>query len=142
VIDALWRLALRVGHRILARLPRLRRRRRQGVVVAVWHRDEVLTVRHSYRPGTGLPGGAPRRGESLVEAARRELFEEVGVEAEADALIPVYTTAWIRIYEYYPCRRPLPTPDRREITAAAFRKPHEVEDPPTYWETYLLSRVR
>lgn len=53
--------------------------------VAVFREGRVLVGRRARAPLAGhfsLPGGAVELGETLVEAARRELFEEVGVEAE------------------------------------------------------------
>jgi len=48
-------------------------------VVALDEAGRVLLVRHSYGSGVWmLPGGGPRRGEGAVEAAMRELREEVG----------------------------------------------------------------
>lgn len=59
--------------------------------------DAVLLVRHSYDMDFSghswyLPGGRVGRGESLVEAVRRELAEEVGVRVLAkEELLGVYT---------------------------------------------------
>jgi 8-oxo-dGTP diphosphatase len=53
-----------------------------GVGVVVWHDDRVLLVRRGKPPRLGqwsLPGGAQQLGETVAEAARREVKEEVGL---------------------------------------------------------------
>jgi 8-oxo-dGTP diphosphatase len=42
----------------------------------------ILLVRHSYRNHWGLPGGLLARDEEAVDAARREVQEEVGIDVE------------------------------------------------------------
>lgn len=52
---------------------------------AVFRGPLVLLARRAANPGAGLwslPGGRVEPGETLAEAAARELMEEVGVEAE------------------------------------------------------------
>src|SRR5262245_30041496 len=54
-----------------------------GVGVVVWHGDRVLLVRRGKPPRVGhwsLPGGAQHLGETVAEAAHREVMEEVGLE--------------------------------------------------------------
>ena len=42
----------------------------------------VLLVRQAYRHHWGIPGGLLKRGEEPTDAARREVFEEVGIAIE------------------------------------------------------------
>ena len=63
------------------------------VGVVCWRGEEVLLIRRGRPPRLGewsIPGGKVEWGESLVEAALRELREETGVEAELAGLVEVY----------------------------------------------------
>lgn len=56
-----------------------------AVSTAVFRDGRVLLARRANAPGGGLyslPGGVVEIGETLAEAAARELMEEVAVEAE------------------------------------------------------------
>ena len=123
-VNCAYRLVLRVAYPILAKLERTFGIRSDIAMVAVWHGDTLLMVRHSYRHGDALPGGMVGAGETPVEAAVRELHEEVGISARPDQLIFVRswrqwrTHAWL--FEYRPSVAPRITPDQREVVAARF----------------------
>ncbi|MDR3451053.1 MAG: NUDIX hydrolase [Alphaproteobacteria bacterium] len=54
-----------------------------GIGIVVWREDKVLLVKRKNAPGAGhwgLPGGKQERGETIMQAAVREVREETGVE--------------------------------------------------------------
>jgi ADP-ribose pyrophosphatase YjhB (NUDIX family) len=84
--------ALRVAYLLDRARRRLFRPVTAGVRVVVVDQTRVLLVRHSYRPGWHLPGGALRRGETFEEAARRETLEETGLLVRELRLLGVFTS--------------------------------------------------
>lgn len=88
MFDQAHRLALR----IFRRLPRLARRwivrvlapsYTAGAICVIERPDgAVLLVRQAYRSKWGIPGGLLKRGEEPEVAARREVFEEVGIAVD------------------------------------------------------------
>lgn len=62
-----------------------------AVNVAIIQDGQVLLMQREDYEVWGLPGGMVEDDESLVEAARREVLEEVGLQTELTRLVGVYS---------------------------------------------------
>jgi 8-oxo-dGTP pyrophosphatase MutT (NUDIX family) len=77
------RLGFRVAHRLLRVWWFVRRPHQNGVKCVLTDGDDVLLVRHTYGSQKwDLPGGGIKRDEPPLDAARREIEEELGVKLE------------------------------------------------------------
>lgn len=131
MIDAACRWALRAAYLLMRTYWAVFHPATHGVLVAVWHRGEVLILRTSYSRYLSMPGGYRRRRESPIDAALRELREEVGLRVEASELRPLFTMRhpWlgkdehVDVLELHPAARPAVEIDRREIVGARFYPP-------------------
>ena len=105
----------------------LKGHRWESAAVAVRHDGKVLKVRHSYRRGWSLPGGAVRRGEDPRVAACREVREEVGLTIRPDDLTPVTAERLgdrrYHLYESRLAERPQIKVNSWEIVEARFFDP-------------------
>ena len=71
-----------------------------SVSAMVWRAGEFLLMRRSDNGHWGLPGGFVETGESVSEAARREVLEETGWSIELGALIGVYSDPATQVVDY------------------------------------------
>jgi 8-oxo-dGTP diphosphatase len=78
-----WNASLAEGN---ARQPR--KRVATDVIVRDQH-DRLLLVNPTYKPDWDLPGGMAEANEAPIDAARRELREELGLTVEIAALLCV-----------------------------------------------------
>jgi 8-oxo-dGTP pyrophosphatase MutT (NUDIX family) len=77
------RLAYRIAAQLLRFLRPLVPVDWGGVKCVLTDGDQVLLVRHTYGSRLwDLPGGGRRRGERPVDAARREMHEELGLQID------------------------------------------------------------
>ncbi|GAB6897718.1 NUDIX hydrolase [Kineosporia succinea] len=60
-------------------------------VIVVDDRGRVLVIHRTDNDNWAVPGGAMDLGESLVECAVRETFEETGVHCEITGLVGIFT---------------------------------------------------
>jgi 8-oxo-dGTP diphosphatase len=131
MIDWFWRVAYQIGFRAARLWWRLRRPNHDGAVVAVWLGGCILVVQQSYRSNPSWPGGGIRRGEAPREAARRELWEELGLVVRPDDLRLAqemivewdYRRDHVRIFELRLHAEPEIRIDNREIVGARFVDP-------------------
>jgi ADP-ribose pyrophosphatase YjhB (NUDIX family) len=84
----------------------------------------VILLRRGFEPGQGLwtfPGGFVDLGESVEEAARREVDEELGMAIEVERLVGVYSRADDRVvlivYRARALGPPYTTPEAVEVRA-------------------------
>jgi len=152
ILARLHRAALWIAYRGMLAVWFVLRPRRRGVFVAVWHGGRVLAIRNSYRSLLALPAGGMKRGEAPLEAAVRELREEVGLSLPPDALRFAceieseheYTRDHCWFFEVDLTRAPRVVPDEREVIWAGFVDVDEALRgrllPPV--RAYLESRAR
>ncbi|MBS0559137.1 MAG: NUDIX hydrolase [Proteobacteria bacterium] len=146
--DRAWRIAYCCAYAAARQWWRLRRPDQHGALVAVWLDGLILGVRQSYKRGITLPGGTIRAGEPALEAARRELREEVGLDVPAADLPLAFETTmeWefrqdhVRIFELHLTDPPALRIDNREVVRAWFMQPAEMlaEHLPPFVRAYLL----
>lgn len=136
LVDAFWRNVFRFGYPCARLVWRAISPSTRGVSVAVRHGDRLLCVRESYRRGLSLPGGGINRGETPLEAARRELREEVGLDLTAEAFVELGRLEFnshdrnheVTFYALCLPWMPAPTIDRREIVWAGWLTTVELAD--------------
>jgi 8-oxo-dGTP diphosphatase len=79
----LLRMMYRCAYWLLRAYWFVRRPEVQGVKCVLTEGDQVLLVRHTYgHREWDLPGGAVKRDEPPLNAARREMHEELGIRIE------------------------------------------------------------
>jgi 8-oxo-dGTP diphosphatase len=129
LVDAVWRIVLRVGFPLARAWWHVRRPRHEGALVAIYVGRALLLVKTSYRAEWSFPGGSIRPGEAPNAAAQREMEEEIGLSPYP--LVPAGSVSgiWdgrrdtVHFFELHLDRLPELRLDNREIIAAHLASP-------------------
>ncbi len=105
----------------------------------------IVLIRRGFAPGAGLwtfPGGFVDLGETVEDAARREVREELRIDVELGALVGLYSRADDRIlllvWEARVLGEPQTTPEATEVRLFA---PDELPwDEIAFWSTTAALR--
>ena len=132
-LDGAVRGAMRLAYKLQLAWWFVRRPVIYGSYVAVWHDRRLLVIRNSYRKRLSLPAGGLRRGEAPVDAAVRELGEEVGIAADPRALAyhgeivnPTgHAEDHAHVFELHCDQPPAFRVDGREVVWAEFLTPED-----------------
>jgi ADP-ribose pyrophosphatase YjhB (NUDIX family) len=133
LLDRAYQLGYTVAYRLVREYWRVRRPVTHGALVALWNRGKVLLIRNSYVPYYSSPGGYVQRGEDAINAAARELREEVGISVPSErlALALEVTHEWehkhdhVQIFELALRARPITQVYLRVFIAAAWFTPEQ-----------------
>jgi ADP-ribose pyrophosphatase YjhB (NUDIX family) len=97
-----------------------------AAAIPVTSTGEVILLKRGFEPGKDLwtfPGGFVDLGESVEEAARREVREEIEADVELRELVGVYSKAEERVvlivFEAAIADEPRTTPEATEVKAFA-----------------------
>ncbi len=64
-----------------------------GAEALIVHEDKIMLIKRSDNGLWAVPGGLVEVGETLAEAAIRELWEETGISAQVTKLIGIFNSA-------------------------------------------------
>jgi len=133
LFDRLFQLTYYVAYRLHLAWNFLFRPECHGVWVAVWSQGQLLLIKNAYRSSITLPGGSIDGVEHPVQAALRELHEEVGIKAEPTDL--VFWGQYLSLVEYkydhinlFELELPAMPPfqlDNREVNWGAMSQPEQ-----------------
>src|SRR5437773_368521 len=109
-----------------------------AVTVVVIHHVRVLLIQREDLKIWALPGGAIEPGESVAQAAIREVYEETGLEVELIRLVGIYARPqWIgsthsAIFAAHPTGGTL-CPQPEEVVALQYASPEQLPEPFLWW---------
>ncbi|MFD1556988.1 NUDIX domain-containing protein [Paraburkholderia silviterrae] len=132
LINAVWRVALRLAFPLARVWWRLRRPRHEGALVAIYVGQALLLLKSSYRAEWNFPGGSVRPGEAPDAAARREMDEEIGLSSYTLVAAGSTFGIWdgrrdrVHFFELHLDCLPELRLDNREIVAARLASPEEL----------------
>ncbi|MDM8536325.1 NUDIX hydrolase [Desulfobacterales bacterium HSG17] len=135
-IDKLWQMAYIAAYRIMLCIWYIFKLQSRGACVAVWHDNRVVLIKNSYKPHYSLPGGNVEKGELPLDAALRELAEEVGIRVNKKQLGFIgdfenpleYKKDVISLFELKLEEKPVLKVDNREVIWAGLKTPQEAVD--------------
>ncbi|MCP4077412.1 MAG: NUDIX domain-containing protein [Gammaproteobacteria bacterium] len=140
LLDKAFRILYRIAYQGHLAVNFFLRPKTRGAYIAVWLDGKILLIRNSYKSVFTLPCGGIGRGESVVDAARRELLEEVGLDLPVAAFRQVfqkinhteYKQDHISLFEVQLEVLPRLRPDGREVVWIGFRGSMEALDMPLF----------